>query len=157
MRLQTTCPSLWIRGALPLAVAALCFACSSSKDDDNDDTCTPDDADGIISEPANPMLTVTDDGFMPKIVTVQNSSEISLTLANEGTRPHGFVVDCLPTPNSDGCPPQSCFPSDAKIDALEPGDTAKIEFESPLVEGIYVFRSDASDDDELATGQFIIQ
>ena len=41
------------RGALLLATAALSFACSSS-DAEQNDACTPDDADGVISEPANP-------------------------------------------------------------------------------------------------------
>jgi hypothetical protein len=140
-----------------LTIVAFCSACSSSKEDDHDSACTPDDADGIVSEPANPLLTVTDSGFTPKLVTVQNTSDITLTLENRGTRPHGFVVDCLPTPNSDGCPAVSCFPSEARIDALDAGDSATIRFESPLVEGIYIFHSSAPGDDELASGQLIVQ
>jgi len=140
-----------------LTFFALCSACSSSKTDDHNQACTPDDADGIVSEPANPLLTVTDDGFTPKLVTAQNTSDITLTLENRGTRPHGFVVDCLPTPNTEGCPAKSCFPSEARIGALEAGDSATIRFESPLVEGIYVFHSGAPGDDELAPGQFIVQ
>ncbi|HEY0468119.1 MAG TPA: hypothetical protein VGC79_28165 [Polyangiaceae bacterium] len=148
-------PLVFARGVLLFSTAAFTFACSSDPDK-NDAACTPDDADGIISEPANPELIVTDSEFMPKIVTTQNSSAIKLTLTNEGSTPHSFVVDCLATPNTDGCPTKSCFPSEAKIDPLEPGAEATIMFETPLVEGIYTFRSDVAGDDDLK-GQFIIQ
>ena len=146
---------------LPFCCAALLLAsavwtCACSTDAEQNDACTPDDADGVVSEPANPELIVTDSEFMPKIVTTQNSSAIKLKLTNEGTSPHGFVVDCLPTPNTDGCPTKSCFPSGAKIDPLEPGADATIMFDSPLVEGIYTFRSDVAGDDDLK-GQFVIQ
>jgi len=117
----------------------------------------PDDADGIIDEPANPHLTVTDTKFAPAIITTQNSSKVTLTLKNEGTTPHSFVVDCLATPNSDGCPTQSCFPPGAKIQPVDPGDEVTVVFETPLVEGIYVFRSDVAEDGDLSSGQFIIQ
>jgi hypothetical protein len=146
--------SLGCRGRLLLAAAALSFACSGEK---QNDACTPDDADGVINEPATVLLTVTDVEFMPKIVATQNTSDITLRLENEGTRPHGFVVDCLPTPNSDGCPTQSCFPSDARIEPVAPGDQATVMFKTPLVEGIYNFHSDLAEDSELAPGQFIIQ
>lgn len=143
--------------AFLLAVAASSVACSSSDDDASDDKCVPDDADGIIDEPANPLLTVTDTKFAPAIITTQNSSTVTLTLRNEGTTPHGFVVDCLPTPNGDGCPAQSCFPAEAKIDPIDPGDEATVTFETPLVEGIYEFHSGVAEDAGLARGQFIIQ
>jgi hypothetical protein len=142
---------------LLLAASAPCLACSSSDARNDDGTCTPDDADGIISEPAKLVVTVTDTGFSPKILTTQNTSDITLTLHNEGTRWHGFVVDCLPTPNADGCPLESCFPDDSRIAPLAPDESATIAFESPLVEGIYAFRSDAAEDSALEPGQFIIQ
>ena len=144
------------RGALLLLAAALGSACSADPEKGND-ACTPDDADGIIDEPANPILTVTDAGFMPTIITTQNTSEVTLTFRNEGTRPHSFVVDCKQTPNNDGCPMESCFPGESKIAAIEPGAEVVIVFETPLVEGIYNFRSDVAGDAELEPGQFIIQ
>jgi hypothetical protein len=144
------------RAAL-LALSALGLACSSSEDGANHPACTPDDADGIIDEPANPRLTVTDTAFMPTIITTQNTSTITLTLKNEGTRPHGFVVDCKPTPNGDGCPLQSCFPREAAIAAIEAGTEVTVSFQSPLVEGIYDFHSDVPEDAELRAGQFIVQ
>jgi len=148
--------SLFRRGAFLLATAALNFACSSDVRK-NDDACTPDDADGIIDEPATLLLTVSDTEFAPKILAAQNTSEITLTLRNDGTTPHSFVVDCLPTPNNDGCPTESCFPSDSKIDPVPPGESVTILFETPLVEGIYDFHSDVAEDTELTPGQFIIQ
>src|SRR4051812_36687508 len=132
---------LFRRCALLLTVAASSLACSSS-DHSTPDKCQPDDADGIIDEPANPRLTVTDTKFAPAIITTQNSSTVTLTLENKGSIPHSFVVDCLPTPNSDGCPTQSCFPAEAKIDPVDPGDEVTVFFETPLFEGIYVFHSD---------------
>jgi len=138
-----------------LALAALNAACSGSGS--KNDACRPDDADGIISEPAKLLLTVTDAEFAPKILTTQNTSEITLSLKNEGARPHGFVVECKPTPNSDGCPTESCFPSESKIDSVAPGESITVTFESPLVEGIYDFHSDVAEDRELTPGQFIIQ
>ena len=84
---------------------------------------------------------------MPKIVTTQNSSTITLTLTNEGTTPHSFVVDCLPTPNSDGCPTKSCFPSEAKIEPLAPGDRCHDHVRDPAGGGDLHFRSDVAGDD----------
>lgn len=150
-------PSLFYRCVFGLTLAASSAACSSSGDATNDDKCTPDDADGIIDEPANALLTVTDTKFAPAIITVQNSSTVTLKLKNEGTTPHSFVVDCLPTPNSDGCPTQSCFPPESKIEPVDPNDELTVMFETPLVEGIYVFRSDVAEDADLAPGQFIVQ
>ena len=148
-------PLLFSRCAFLLAAAASSIACSS--DDASNDQCRPDDADGIIDEPSNHQLTVTDSKFAPAIVVTQNSSTVTLTLMNQGTRAHGFVVDCLPTPNSDGCPTQSCFPAEAEIEPIDPGDEVTVKFETPLVEGIYEFHSDVAADAELARGQFIIQ
>jgi hypothetical protein len=148
--------SPFCRGAVLSMAAAFALACSSDAKK-NTDACTPDDADGVISEPAALLLTVTDGGFMPKILSAQNTSEITLSLENLGTLPHSFVVDCKPTPNSDGCPPQSCFPSESTLGPLAPGEKVTVVFESPLVEGIYKFHSDVPEDSELTPGQFIIQ
>jgi len=153
----STITSLLRHGLLLLTASTLCLACASSDARSDDGTCTPDDADGIISEPATLVVTVTDSGFSPKILTTQNTSDITLTLQNDGTTPHGFVVDCLATPNTDGCPLESCFSEDSRIAPLAPGESATITFETPLVEGIYTFRSDAAADTELGPGQFIIQ
>ena len=144
------------RAALLFATAALGFACSGSDERPND-ACTPNDADGVISEPATLLLTVTDKKFAPIVLTTQNTSEITLTLRNDGTTPHSFVVDCRPTPNDDGCPTQSCFPSESRIEPVAPGEQATVVFETPLVEGLYDFHSDVPEDTDLGRGQFLIQ
>ena len=140
--------------ALFLAAATLGCGCSSDAIK-NDDACAPDDADGVASEPQTLSLSVDDTGFSPKILTTQNTSTITLTVTNNGTTPHSFVVDCLATPNDDGCPTQSCFPTEAKTDPIAAGASSRIVFDTPVVEGIYVFHSDVEGD--TATGQFIIQ
>ena len=155
--MSAAAPSTFFRtGAFALATAALTLACSSSGAKTND-ACTPDDADGIVDEPAPLLLTVTDTEFAPTILAAQNSSEVTLTFDNRGTAPHGFVIACKATPNHDGCPAQSCFPEQAKIDSLAPGEQRTIVFETPLVEGIYDFRSPLAQDADLGPGQFIVQ
>lgn len=136
-----------------LAVTGVLVACSSS--DDDDDSCTPDDADGIDNVALTVAVTVDDTGFQPTIIKTQNSSSITLTLTNKGTKPHGFAVDCLATPNARGCPTQSCFPNETTIATVAPGANATATFATPAVEGIYTFRSPVSGDS--ATGQFILQ
>jgi len=144
---------LWALMAALLAPAL--FGCTSSFETDT--ACTPDDADGIISEPARLVVTVTDTEFSPRILAAQNSSDVTLTLDNQGTTPHGFVIDCLPTPNRDGCPTESCFSSQAQIEPLAPGESTRITFVTPLVEGIYGFHSGGSEDTDPEPGQFIVQ
>jgi len=139
----------------PLLATLALFGCASSSDTDT--ACTPDDADGIISEPARLVLTVTDREFSPRILAAQNSSDITLILDNQGTTPHGFVIDCLPTPNDDGCPTEACFPREARIEPLAPGESSRISFVTPLVEGIYDFHSGGSEDTDPEPGQFIVQ
>ena len=140
-------------GLLSLA-AALGVGCASDATK-NDDVCRPDDADGVTEEPQVLASDVDDTEFSPKILTTQNTSRITLTITNNGTMPHSFVVDCLPSPNDDGCPATSCFPDEAKTDPIEPGASARVVFDTPAVEGIYTFRSDVTGD--AAAGQFIVQ
>jgi hypothetical protein len=128
------------------------LACGSDK---SDDSCKPDDADGIVNQNITVALKVDDTSFQPAIVKTQNSSTITLTLTNAGTKPHGFGVDCLATPNSNGCPTTSCFPAEATIAPVAPGASATVKFITPPVEGIYTYRSAAPGD--TATGQFILQ
>ncbi len=131
------------------------IACSS--DEESDDVCAPDDADGIIGVDIAVALSVDDVTFAPAIVKTQNSSVVTLTLTNTGTRPHGFAVDCLPTPNSRGCPTQSCFPAEATVAPIAPGASTTVKFSNPAVEGIYTYRSTGEGDEALAKGQFILQ
>ncbi|HEX4512448.1 MAG TPA: hypothetical protein VH054_02895 [Polyangiaceae bacterium] len=132
--------------------AILAFGCGVR---DDDDACTPGDQDGVIGGNVTFDLHVTDQAFSTLILESQNDATITLTLTNDGTTPHDFVVDCLPTPNDQGCPTTSCFPADASVAPLSPGQSSTITFITPLVEGIYTFRSDVAGDAQ--TGQFILQ
>ena len=113
----------------------LSTACSSGGD--AADSCEPDDFDGIQGGNVEFELFVSDTEFRPKILTAQNRASVRLTLKNEGTHPLGFSVECLPTPNSDGCPTESCFPEAAQIAPIEPGAELTTEFEVPVPEGSY--------------------
>jgi hypothetical protein len=142
-------------------------ACSSSSgsngasSDDDDDSCAPGDQDGITGGTDTVLLSVSDTGFgvggpdsgsTQSNITVQNLASVSLTLTNIGTRPHDFVVQCLPTPNGRGCPTQSCFPTGANIPPLDPGTSATVTFTTPVTEGSYTFVSDVPGDSTLADG-----
>ena len=94
-------------------------------------------------------------GSTQRNITIQNSSELTLTLTNVGTRPHSFVVDCISTELTPECPQTSCFPLEANIPALLPSQSMTTQFAMPVVEGAYPFRSDVSGDDALV-GQFVV-
>jgi hypothetical protein len=87
-----------------------------------------------------------DAGSMEPNLTVQNATHVTLTLTNVGTRPHDFVVHCLATPNSLGCPTKSCFPAAADIAAVAPGQSKTVTFTVPFPEGTYDFVSDLPGD-----------
>jgi hypothetical protein len=100
---------------LPLAAAAI--HCSSNGEGG---TCGSADQDGLSGGAVTLDLTVNDDAFSPVILKTQNRAAVTLTLTNAGTRPHDFVVDCLPTPNGNGCPSTSCFPDGGAIGSVPP-------------------------------------
>jgi hypothetical protein len=143
--------------AVLLAGAALVAACSGSSNGanggtgDDGDSCYPDN-DGMTDVPPYTIdLTVDDTGFS-KAITTQNSSQVTLTLMNAGTKPHGFAVGCtsvtpaypvLPA----GCSTTACFPSNAVIAPIAPGASATIVIETPVPDGlIYPFTSNNPDD-----------
>jgi hypothetical protein len=128
-------------------------ACSSNGE--GSDSCEPDDFDGIQGGEVPFEVFVTDDEFRPRILTAQNRANVTLTLTNEGSRPLGFFIECLPTPNDDGCPVESCFPEAAQIAAIEPGETATTEFEVPVVEGAYTVRAELGESEPSA--QFVVK
>src|SRR5262245_45788310 len=90
--------------AFCVVVALGVAACSSKATDASTDKCAPDDADGIVGGKVTLALAVSDDAFSPVVVKAQNTATVTLTLSNTGTKAHGFALDCLPTPNDDGCP-----------------------------------------------------
>jgi hypothetical protein len=130
------------------SVSLLSFASIVSCGGQGGDTCRPDDADGVIGGRVTFDLTVDDTGFSPSILPAQNQTVVTLTLHNVGTKPHGFVIDCMPTPNDDGCPAESCFPAQAALGSVEPGASATTEFVTPNPEGIYYYHSDLPGDAE---------
>ena len=146
-------------------------ACSTAPGSDAGDeaassgSCKPGDSDGITGGCDAFDLSVDDIAFSPIILKTQNLAQVTLTLKNSGTRPHDFTVECLATPNSLGCPPQSCFPAAASVAAVPPGGSATTTFVTPNPEGIYVFRSDVPGDSAIDVdggvsglwGQFVIQ
>jgi hypothetical protein len=136
--------------AAALAIVAALPACS----DDPGDPCALEDQDGIIGGQDVFVLRVDDDAFDPIILAAQNRSDVTLTLENLGTAPAGFSVDCLPTPNDDGCAEESCFPAGHAIAPIPPGASATVQFQLPEVEGAYVYRAAPGD---TRTGQFILQ
>jgi hypothetical protein len=117
--------------------------------------CVPGDADGILGTEKTFDVTVDDDAFAPAILKAQNLTEVTLTLTNDGTTPHDFVVGCLATPNDTGCPTKSCFPMSSAVDAVDPGESRTVRFTAPRVEGIYTFRSSVEGDTQ--KGQFVVQ
>jgi hypothetical protein len=132
-----------LRAPLVLSLPALVLlaACGGGG---SGDPCTPPDADGVLGNVATFVRSVDDAQFLPAgsaLIKVQNLTKMTLTLKNVGTTPHGFAVDCLPTPNDYGCATKSCFPADARIPSIEPGASATITFTVPRVEGLYTYRS----------------
>ena len=123
--------------------------------DDGGDACELEDADGIIGGKYTFALRVNDDAFEPILFAAQNTAEVTLTLTNEGTTEGGFGIDCLPTPNDDGCATQSCFADSHVIEPLAPGASKTAVFKIPEVEGIHTFRALPGDDRR--SGQFIVQ
>jgi hypothetical protein len=140
------------RRPLPCLALAIVLGCS---DDEAGGACELEDLDGIIGGAYTFALHVDDIGFEPRVIAVQNTAEITLTLTNDASTTSGFSIDCLATPNQDGCPAQSCFPDSHLIAPVAPGASATVHFRVPEVEGIYSFRALAEDD--LRTGQIVVQ
>jgi hypothetical protein len=139
----------------PLAVvvgAASSLYCASTS---AGRACAPGDADGVQGGDAVLQLRVDDQAFSPTILKAQNRASVTLRLTNIGTAPHDFAVDCLPTPNDQGCPSTSCFPDASAVGSLGPDATATVTFVTPNPEGIYTFRSNLPGDTQV--GQFVVQ
>jgi hypothetical protein len=128
---------------------------SGSPGDGDDNACTSGDQDGIVGGNNLVELTVSDTGFgvgapdsgsTESNITVQNLAMVTLVMTNIGTRPHDFVIQCMPTPNTKGCPTQSCFPAAANVPAVQPGKSATAMFQTPATEGGYTFTSDEPGD-----------
>jgi hypothetical protein len=131
----------------------LLLACGYSGESARD--CNPDDSDGVVGGNYTVLISVNDTGYAvggvdsgstePNIAA-QNRSNVTLTLTNVGTTPHGLHVACIPTGLPEACPALSCFPDAANIPPLAPGDSATVTFVTPALEGAYPFISDAPGD-----------
>jgi hypothetical protein len=116
--------------------------------------CYPDN-DGITDDAYTVELTVDDAGFSKTIIATQNDSQVTLTVKNAGTKPHGFEVACTDArasyPNLPaGCSSTVCFPPAATIAPLDPGASKTIVFDTPVPDGlIYPFKSSEPDDGEV--------
>jgi hypothetical protein len=92
-------------------------------------------------------LTVNDTGFSTAVLGSTSDAQVTLTLTNYGTKPHGFEVDCASvafaySPAIPGCPTTSCFPASSTIRPLAPGASQTITFEAPSPDGLdYPFKS----------------
>jgi hypothetical protein len=147
---------------LVLAGVALLHCSSSSTasngatGDDGGVDCFPDN-DGVtgVNTPDTFVLTVDDTGFSKMLLTTQNENMVTLTLTNNGTKPHGFAVECTSVtpayPNVPaGCPTQACFPSNSTIAPLAPGKSATVVFETPVPDSlIYPFNSNEPADKDV--------
>jgi hypothetical protein len=125
--------------------------------------CFPDN-DGINGGDYVIDLVVTDTGFyaavpdggMKEILATQNDAQVTFTLTNEGTRPHGFKVGCVSVLASypdlpSGCPSTACFPSNAEIAPLAPGKSATIVFDTPTPDNLlYPFTSNEPADSNVS-------
>ncbi len=146
-------------------------ACSTNPagDDGGDDVggspCSPSDSDGINGGCFVFDVSVDDTGFSPVILKTQNLGVVTINLHNTGTKPHDFVIGCIPI-SFPGCPSQQCFPAAADIPAVAPGQSATATFTTPNPEGIYNFRSDVAGDSQVdgddggvtgLWGQFVVQ
>lgn len=140
-----------------LLLSGFCFLVpvTGCSDDDGGDACELEDADGIIGGEYTFALRVSDEAFDPILFAGQNTAEVTLTLTNQGTTEAGFSIDCLPTPNDNGCAKESCFPNSHVIQPIAAGASKTVVFKIPEVEGIHTFRALPGDDRR--TGQFVVQ
>jgi hypothetical protein len=118
-----------------------------------------DDANGLSGGDYTFVLTVDDTGFSKQILQSENLAQVTLTLTNMGTKPHGFEVACIPTSAPAGCPATSCFSDGSTISPLAPGASTTVTFDTPSTEGIYTFKSSDPGDSAVSglnDGQFIL-
>ncbi len=151
-----------VLGAAFLGFTALCSVGCSSSDENDDSGCAPDDHDGVLGGNVTVQVSVSDTAFAvggvnsgssePNI-SIQNSAVVTLTLTNTGTKPHDMTISCLPTELPASCMnPSSCFPMEANVAPLMPGESKTVTFTAPVLEGAYQFVSDV-DGDTTTDGQ----
>ena len=120
-----------------------------------DDGACVSDADGITGGSYTFDLSVDDTAFTPIILKAENLATVTVTLKNTGTRPHDFVIDCIPVAHEGTCPATSCFPDASTLGPVAPDASATTTFLTPNPEGIYDFHSTLPGDTQ--AGQFVVQ
>jgi hypothetical protein len=139
--------------ALPMTALLHCSSASNSSGDDGGD-CYPDN-DGVNDQPQTIALSVSDTEFSRTVITTQNASTITFTLANTGTKPHGFAVGCNSVLSSypdlpSGCASTACFPSTSTISALPAGQSMTVTFITPTPDNlVYPFKSNEPGDSDV--------
>lgn len=154
-----------MRPALACVVlVATLAACSSSSSGSGSSACFTD-GDGMNGGSNTFELTVDDTGFSKNILATQNDAQVTLTLTNTGTKPHGFEVGCASVTSAypdlpAGCPTTACFPAGSTIAPLAPGASKTVTFDTPTPDGIiYPFKSSAPADADvpgLSSGQWTL-
>ena len=123
----------------------------SGMSDGGDNDCFPSNT-GTTGGADTFDLTVDDTGFSKMLLTTLSSAQVTLTLTNNGTKPHGFKVGCTSVTSAyptlpAGCPTTACFDPSASIAPLAPGASRTISFETPVPDNlIYPFTSNDPDD-----------
>jgi hypothetical protein len=144
-----------LRAAFAFIGTALFHCSNSSSPGGEGGACFPD-GDGINGGAYTFVLTVDDSGFSKLLLASQNDAEVTLTLTNTGSLPHGFQVGCVDVAPAypdlpPGCPNRACFPANATIAPLAPGADATITFDTPTPDGlIYPFTSNEPGDSTVA-------
>ncbi len=144
-------------GSMSVLLGFLLCHCSSSTSGGGN-PCF-DDENGLAGGDYIFALTVDDTGFSKPILQTENLAQVTLTLTNMGTKPHGFEIGCIATSAPAGCPTMSCFPAGSTIAPLAPGASATVTFDTPSTEGIYTFKSSEAGDSAVSglnDGQFIL-
>ena len=164
-----------LRLVLLLAGAALvhCSSSSSAGGSSGDGGACFPDSDGLNGGSFTIEVVVDDTGFysddadagMKSVIATQNDAQVTLTLKNTGTKPHGFEVECTSVTSAypdlpAGCPSMTCFPSNSTIAPIAPGTSKTITFDTPTPDGLlYPFKSSEPADSAvpgLNDGQWIL-
>ena len=145
--------------ALGVTLALVGAAVSHCNSASGSGACFPDN-DGINGGSYTIDLVVDDTGFYPpetdagmkNVISTQNDAQVTLTLKNTGTKPHGFEVECTSVtpayPNVPaGCPTMACIPSNSTIAPIAPGTSTTISFDTPTPDSLlYPFKSSDPND-----------
>jgi len=92
------------------------------------------------------------DAGMKTVITTQNASTITFTLTNQGTKEHGFEVQCTSVLSAypdlpSGCSSTACFPSSSTVAPIAPGTSKTVTFVTPVPDNLlFPFKSSAPGD-----------